>query len=49
MSTTQKLVIGFWIVTYNHKVNKYWASADFGIVSTKEVCRSGQKICFTHY
>ena len=26
--TVQELVIGFWTVTSNHKLNKYWGSAD---------------------
>ena len=26
--TVQKLVIGFWAIASNHKVSKYWASAD---------------------
>ena len=32
------LVIGFWTVTSNHQVNKYWASADL-LFSIKNIMR----------
>ena len=52
--TVQILVIGFWTLTSNHKINKYWASTNLLFLiksiiwdcSTKKVCISGQSMFF---
>ena len=30
--TVRELVIGFWTVTSNHKLNKYWSSANLYLI-----------------